>query len=211
MAKVPLTEGRHTKAENQMLAPNLHIIGLAGLKRSSKDTFAKCLDDQASTRGIDVHMIAFANPLRSAVRILYQLSDRDWFGDALKDTPHPMWRISPRQMLINVGQAMRGVDPDHWVKLLCRDVELIESNLEGPTLVVVTDVRQRNEADALRVLGGRIAVVKRPGITWDGHVTEQLAGECVYPFDYTVRNDSTIAHLGVAAREILDRLYGREA
>lgn len=190
-----------------MLAPHLHIIGLAGLKRSGKDTFAKALDDQASMRGIDVQTIAFADPLRAAVRVLYQLSDRDWFGDALKDVLHPTWHISPRQMLINVGQAMRGVDPDHWVKLLCRDVELIEKHAEGPTLIIVTDVRQRNEADALRVLGGRLAVVKRPGITWDGHITEQLAGECVYPFDYTVRNDSTIEHLRIAAREILDRVY----
>lgn len=190
-----------------MLAPNLHLFGLVGLKRSGKDTFAKALTQEASRRGIDIHTIAFADPLRAAVRVLYQLSPEDWFGDALKDAPHPTWRISPRQMLINVGQAMRSIDLDHWVKLLCRDVELIEKHVEGPTLIVVTDVRQRNEADALHVLGGRLAVVKRPGITWDGHVTEQLAGECVYPFDYTVRNDSTIACLGIAAREILDKVY----
>lgn len=184
-----------------------HIIALAGLKRSGKDTFAKALTQEATRRGIHVHTIAFADPLRAAVRVLYQLSNNDWFGDALKDIPHPTWHISPRQMLINVGQAMRSIDPDHWVKLLCRDVELIEKHVEGPTLIVVTDVRQRNEADALRILGGRLAVVKRPGITWDGHVTEQLAGECVYSFDYTVCNDSTIAHLRIAARDIIDRLY----
>lgn len=157
------------------------IITLGGLKRSGKDTFANVLAAVASSRGLTPHRVAFADPLRQAAKVVYNLNDADPFGDEVKDVVDPSWGITRRQMLINVGEAMRGVDADHWTKLLTRSIDSFETaaKLYTPThkpLHIVTDLRRPNEAKALLDLGAALVLVVRDGVVWDGHETEAMAG-----------------------------------
>ncbi len=157
------------------------IITLGGLKRSGKDTFANVLAAVASSRGLTPHRVAFADPLRQAAKVVYNLNDADPFGDEVKDVVDPSWGITRRQMLINVGEAMRGVDADHWTKLLTRGIDRFETTVKQYTpthqpLHIVTDMRRPNEAKALLDLGATLVLVVRDGVVWDGHETEAMAG-----------------------------------
>lgn len=158
------------------------IIALGGLKRSGKDTFAGILAVVAKSRpSLTPHRIAFAEPLRQAAAAAYDVPIAEFSDDNLKDVTHPAWGITRRQMLINVGEAMRGVDADHWTKLLRRGIDNFETaaRLYTPAqkpLHIVTDLRRPNEAKALLDLGATLVLVVRDGVVWDGHETEAMAG-----------------------------------
>jgi hypothetical protein len=178
------------------------IIALGGLKRSGKDTFAGILAAVAKARpNLTPHRIAFAEPLRRAAAAAYDVPVAEFSDDILKDVAHPLWGITRRQMLINVGEAMRGVDADHWTKLLTRRIDDIEKAArQSPTqrpLHIVTDLRRPNEAKALLDLGAALVLVVRDGVVWDGHETEAMAGMATghwrggcspLPYHHTVEN-----------------------
>ncbi len=159
------------------------IIALGGLKRSGKDTFAGILRRRCarSRPNLTPHRIAFAEPLRRAATAVYDVPIAEFSDDQIKDVIHPAWGITRRQMLINVGEAMRGVDADHWTKLLVRSVDSFETAAASYTptqrpLHIVTDLRRPNEAKALLDLGATLVLVVRNGTVWDGHETEAMAG-----------------------------------
>ena len=158
------------------------IIALGGLKRSGKDTFAGILAAVARARpNLTPHRIAFAEPLRRTAAAAYDVPVAEFSDDSLKDAIHPAWGITRRQMLINVGEAMRDVDADHWTKLLTRGIGSFETAARRYTpaqkpLHIVTDMRRPNEAKALLDLGATLVLVVRDGTVWDGHETEAMAG-----------------------------------
>lgn len=163
------------------------LIGLAGLKRSGKDTFARALTAQAQRNGFATATSAFADKVREAAGVVYATKLSDFTDDNLKDKIDPRWGVTRRQMLINVGDTMRCSDPDHWVKLwrLRYDdigqtvsiprASLWASPITKPILHVVTDVRRANEAAAIHNLGGVVVLIQRPGVEWNGHINEKLA------------------------------------
>lgn len=157
------------------------IIALGGLKRSGKDTFAGILAAAASTHRLTPHRIAFADPLRRAATAAYNVPVAEFSDDQIKDVIHPAWGITRRKMLINVGEAMRSIDADHWTKLLVRGIDSFETAAASYTptqrpLHIVTDLRRPNEAKALLDLGATLVLVVRDGGVWDGHETEAMAG-----------------------------------
>ena len=159
----------------------MHIIGIGGLKRSGKDTFARVVADVARADGIAVTVIAFADAVRQAAAAAYGVDAAAFTDDARKDTICEAWGITYRQMLINLGEAMRGVDADHWVKawrrVAARHNRTCEYGQESdkPLLVLVPDLRRVNEAQAIHDAGGMTVLMRRPGVEWDGHETEVLA------------------------------------
>ena len=185
------------------------IIALGGLKRSGKDTFAGILAAVARSRpNLTPRRIAFAEPLRRAAAAAYDVPVAEFSDDQIKDVVHPDWGITRRQMLINVGEAMRGVDADHWTKLLVRGVDSFETAMASYTptqrpLHIVTDLRRSNEAKALLDLGATLVLVVRDGVVWDGHETEAMAHEWtskyrkigITPFGYTLYTDGDAEHL----------------
>ena len=179
------------------------IIALGGLKRSGKDTFAGILAAIARARPtLTPHRIAFAEPLRRAAAAAYNVPVAEFSDDQIKDVIHPAWGITHRQMLINIGEAMRGIDADHWTKLLRRGIDSFETAAASYTptqrpLHIVTDLRRPNEAKALLDLGATLALVVRDGAVWDGHETEAMAGMATgrwrggcspLPYHHTVEN-----------------------
>jgi len=146
------------------------IIGLSGLKRAGKDTFASYFPPNFTR-------LAFAEPLKQAAAIIYDVPP-EAFSEYLKDAINEKWGITHRDMLINVGQKMREVDPDHWVRLMeARILTLHEHGLcIRPTEhILITDVRQPNELEMIERLGGAVYLVQRKGVAWNGHPTEKMA------------------------------------
>ncbi len=198
-----------------------YLVGISGFKRSGKNTFADVLRNVAHERGLAFVAVAFADPLRRAAAAAYGVDVSNFTDDAKKDTVCEAWGITYRQMLINLGEAMRGVDADHWVKALRQQVLLLpEQHFQGRAspwaagtyhdiIVAVTDVRRVNEAAAVHDLGGVNVLVRRPGVVWDGHVNEELmhwAGEyrpdlinfqgCVYKDGQLCYDEATTMTLG---------------
>ena len=147
------------------------IIGLAGFKRTGKDTFASYFPSNFTR-------MAFAEPLKQAAAIIYDVPITV-FEDELKDATNEKWGITHRDMLINVGQKMREVDPDHWVKLMESRISnaYAQWKLRGLTYqhILITDVRQPNELQMIEHLGGAVYLVQRKGVAWNGHPTEKMA------------------------------------
>ena len=188
--------------------PTPYIIGIAGFRRSGKDTLARAIAAVAQSRGMATAIVAFADPLRQAAAAAYGVNVAEFIDDELKDTVVEAWGITRRQMLINLGEAMRGIDPDHWVKAWRRRV--ITASLDTwlddlsrlqmgenppsrfrPTLIIAPDLRFTREAVAIHSLSGINVLLRRDGVTWDGHLNEALAQVAQH------RDDALAAQLGV--------------
>ena len=147
-------------------------IGLIGLAGSGKDTAALALMDRGWKR------IAFADALKG--RALYL----GW--DGRKDD-------RGRQLLCDIGMAMRAYEPNHWI-------DHARGAMRGRPCVF-TDVRFQNEADFVRSEGGIIVRVIREGLAVGDHESE--AGQLAIRSDQSVLNDGTIERLHAQLLEIV--------
>jgi hypothetical protein len=188
------------------------ILGLAGPARSGKDTVASIVAEIIEGEGHSVKRDAFANRLKiSAAHALGFKFDtideyRDW-SDHIKencrvnvvDLAGTYKSVSGREYLQFYGtEAHRNVfSTDFWVDALL-------SNPVEEQLLVVTDVRFPNEAEAIIESGGEVWRVNREGSGVPGsHVSETpLPDDLV---DYEIDNDGTIEDL---RKLIKDTLHG---
>ena len=74
-------------------------------------------------------------------------------GDGVRLTckilyPEVVAKGKPRHLYQAIGQAMRGIDPNVWIKYMARNI-----GRDGLEDIVITDVRQPNEIDTLRRAG----------------------------------------------------------
>ena len=172
-------------------------IALIGRARSGKDSVAARLVGQHGyTR------VAFADPLKDMalsvnplVQDDFRLSDVvGYYGwEAAKDRYHEV-----RGTLQRLGQSIRDVDPDFWLRLALDRVD----SASGP--VVVSDVRYSNEVAALSARGFRTVRVRRDKIAQQCiglHVSETALDG--YRADVDVFNDGTLPELHARADELI--------
>lgn len=158
------------------------ILGLHGLKRSGKDTFAAAFyQAMRSNHKVEWHVDSFAAPLRAL--------GLSMFGITEENREHELDGIgkSGRQFLQIVGtEVVRQFHPDTWLRSF-------EYRTRSYERVVCTDVRFNNEAEFIRQRGGMILHIVRPAQTMQGdkHVSE--AGIASSYINYSLMNDSTLA------------------
>lgn len=113
------------------------IIGIGHKARQGKDTAARYLRELL--------------PLCNVVRIA--------FADALKDYCREHYGMKEKDpaLLQRVGSEMRERDKDYWIT----QVEEKIAELPDDTIVVIPDVRMRNEAEWVRRQGGLLINVQR--------------------------------------------------
>lgn len=93
-----------------------------------------------------------------------------------------------RRTLQELGETMRRLDPDHWIRAVDRQI----SRTNSP--IVVTDCRYPNEAAFLRDRHGFTLVkVTRPGVEKLEHPSEQGPDRIVTTL--TIANSGTLADL----------------
>ncbi|MFB7675606.1 hypothetical protein ACFC26_29780 [Kitasatospora purpeofusca] len=194
-----------------MTVPNIALVGRA---RAGKDTLAaQLVKAHAYTR------VAFADPLKDVVLGADPIVDADpgHFGylplrisQVVKREGWEKAKSRPevRRTLQAVGQAVRDVDPEFWVRLA---LDRIEVAAQWNLPVVITDCRYANEANALRLNGFKLVRVLRPGAHESGvseansqHVSETELD--VFPTDATVLNTGTVADLGSQVEGLLRTL-----
>jgi hypothetical protein len=173
------------------------IIGIAGKARSGKDTVASLLWVHGGyTR------LAFADPVKMATQAMFGLTRAQTWDDELKEIPIARWGLSPRQMFQLVGtECVKPIfGDDIWIKRMLVDMEFL-----GEDNIVIPDVRFETEADFIRMSGGKILHLVRPGVqSVAKHVSE--SGVKVVEGDLAIVNDGTMEDLGARVLTLINTL-----
>lgn len=152
-----------------------YFIGLGHYSNVGKDTLADYILEEAKQAGIrNALKISLASKLKSICYELYSwagMKPEEYYntleGREARDKPLPALAnrynlngLTPTQVWVNFGtEAVRNeVFEDTWIQYL------LNQPYEPYTLVVVPDVRFHNEVKAIRVAGGALYKVERPGI-----------------------------------------------
>lgn len=171
------------------------LIAFSGLKGSGKDTAAEVLvNEYGFTR------IAFADAVRETAIVINPIvwADPDETGASvrLSDVIEQFgWDFSKRtygevrrllQIIgTEVGRMLFGENV--WIDILKKRFPDINS---PEVKYVITDCRFDNEVDFVHASGGDVCWINRPGLTSDGHSSENT--EIQNKTDYTFNNDSDI-------------------
>lgn len=171
------------------------LIGIAGPKRSGKDTLAWGLH-----RELALPVDSFAAPLRKFVADLMNCS----LATLESCKEHPLkWLdgATPRQMMQTVGTEWGRdmVHPELWLRSLLHRIPASGA--------IISDVRFPNEARAILERGGVVIRLHREGYgSGDGHVSEKpLPIELI---SFEIDNDGTKEDL---VRKGLEQLLGYPA
>jgi len=154
-------------------------IGFAGKAGAGKNYVADIIENDLWKREVTAEQIGFAGAVRREIE--------DVLGAYIprlyeKPTPYEI-----RRLLQWWGTDFRRAeDPDHWVK---RGMERAEDSVCD--VVLFTDVRFRNETEAIRDRGGYVVLVtasEQARVRRIG-VTPEHASEVVdFDFDFTIEN-----------------------
>lgn len=183
------------------------LIGLNGKAKSGKTTVSNYLQR--------VHRfgeLSFAHPLKQIVIDLFDMTPDQVYDGDLKEKIDLRYGMSPRRILQHLGtDVLREMYPNVWVDYLVRRYRKVTS----PGLrVVVSDVRFRNEREAIEKEGGVVwKIIRRdnPGSSSgiQGHASEcDLDG--VRDSDYAavlVAKSGDVEGLLEKANEEVSRLF----
>jgi hypothetical protein len=164
------------------------IVGLSGYAQSGKDTVAELL-----CLNYDYKRVSFADSIRDAIYtlnpIVFNLNSR--VADLVDEYGWSVAKANPevRRLLqvfgTEVGRKQFG--SEFWVDMALKD-------LDSTSLVVVSDVRFPNEAEAISKLGGSIWRINRHNHSAvNGHPSEHAMDN--YMFNHVIYNDGTLDDL----------------
>jgi hypothetical protein len=165
------------------------LIGIAGRRQSGKTTLANLLSARHGLRHT-----SFAEPMREFVASILGITIAEL--EAAKELP-VAWLddTTPRWMLQTVGTewGRRMVHPELWVRSALH---------RAGSAAVLSDVRFRNEAEAIRDRGGYVLRVHRPEeLEIGAHASETpLDADLV---DLEIDNSGTTNDMLIAAERFL--------
>ncbi len=197
------------------------IIGISGRKQSGKDTVAKMLQylslsdySIARTRQLtfekwleleranslqifkdynkydtsDWSIVRFADRVKDLVCALTNCTRLQLEDEEFKNKPI-LYDYTPRQLLQLVGTdfGRNIINKDIWV-------DLTLFNYKDDSYWIMPDVRFRNEAIAIKNLGGVVIRIDRESDSYDIHESEVDMVDYT-SFDYVIDNDGTLDDL----------------
>jgi hypothetical protein len=130
------------------------LIGLLGEARSGKDTVASAILERYRGK-----TMSFAKALKDAVKSIYGLSEEQVNGD-LKEQMDDRWGVTPRYILQIFGEACRKINEKTWIVRLFREWK---DTYDPTEVTIVTDVRYKNEMEAIKQHGGVVWKLVREG------------------------------------------------
>lgn len=161
------------------------LIGFLGKKGTGKDT---CCDYIASKYQFE--KIAIANPLKEAIKILFDFSDDQVYGNS-KENKDEYWNIEPRKVLQYIGtdifrnkinELIPNVENNFWIYclekkyLLPRAQGVIKTQLNDISKknnIIISDIRFQNEIDLIHKYNGIIIKLNRNTNYLDSHESEK--------------------------------------
>lgn len=190
------------------------LIGLNGKKRSGKNTVADFMLEWAEEYNFPARQEAFADKLKLSAASAFGLPTEEamFFCEDLKESGiitvasnEYHFEITGREFLQWYGtEAHRQLFDDRFWISQCLPEELDHKD----ELVIITDVRFSNEAEAIKIADGdMIRVVRADNETDDAHASEQPLSDDL--IDIELLNDSNLQNLRWAARTAVERLYAQ--
>lgn len=197
------------------------LIGLTGERRVGKDEVAKYFIKKYHFKNY-----AFANPLKKVCKELFLLNDEQLYGSKKEDID-PIWNLSPREILQKtatdvIRDNIKNIFPNisiqdgnnfwiyHFELWYQKEKNRINKNHVN---VVISDVRFKNEVEAIRKYDGIIIKIKRDNLKKaykkinskiDNHISEMEQKEIIP--DYIIYNNSTIFKLYNQIEELYKKL-----
>lgn len=133
------------------------LIGVSGKSGSGKSMVGDYL---AGAHGYE--QFAFAGALKEVVALAFDFDEEQMTRG--KEEKDPRWGVSPRWCLQWLGtEVFRACWPDIWIRHL-RQAILDFLAMNGQRPVVVTDVRFRDEAEALKRMGAVLVRIERESV-----------------------------------------------
>lgn len=162
------------------------LIGIRGKAHVGKDVVGKMICELLHNYQIK----KFAGALKDYVGYHYNIPRDDFEIPQVKETF--------RQSLIDVGKALRSVDPDWWVDELFNDYDPEYNKW------VITDLRFKNENERIKEYGGiTILVVRNTSIKIDDISEHDLD---TVPYDYLLDNNGTFEETKQQVIKILQQI-----
>lgn len=180
------------------------LIGLYGDSRCGKDTVAGILKKYGYEQRV------MADPIREMLLKIDPIIavGREWdystLSDEFKYYKGDWDKIKAAvpyatDLMIALGQAARDIiAEDVWLAPVMRNL---------PSRTVISDIRQPNEYEAVKLFGGEVWHIIRPGTVPRG-MDRLLDG---YKFDAIIENDSTLTELAIKIDHHLWRSRDPEA
>ena len=184
------------------------IIALHGFAQSGKDTLGEALVDN-----YNFQRTGFADIIRKAVYILNPILSHDPMGNTTRVqdvVDEHGWEWSKKQYkevrrLLQIYGTEAGRDliyPDIWV-------DAVFNSMEDGVDYVITDLRFKNEVEAVLSHNGVCIKILRPGIgPVNNHASD--AGLEDNLFDAIINNDGSIQDLKEEARFVHALAYTKE-
>ena len=188
------------------------IIGIAGKKRSGKDTISDYLIDN-----YNFIKYGFADPIKDITKIIFGFSEEQLYGSQ-KDIIDPFWNIKPRDFFQKFGTDYgQFILPEHlpeifdnenkrtlWVKIF-QKWYLNKKSKKPEIKIIINDVRFEHEFDMIKSLGGYIIKVVRPNLISDIHISEnELDKKNDEEFNNIIYNDGSKQDLYDKVKDLLN-------
>jgi hypothetical protein len=190
---------------------NINVIGIAGKKRSGKDTIARVIRN-IKPESFTYHM---SKPLKKSCAILFDL-DNSQLHEENKDVLDHRWGLTPRQIFQKLGTDFlrNAYDPQFFIIHL--DYFLKSNNARlfygasNKDFVIIPDIRFQNEVDYIKEKweGKVIRVVRDFGFD-DPHPSEREILN-LKNIDYEIDNNSSLYDLNNSAYKFMNKYYNTD-
>lgn len=174
------------------------VIGITGEKGKGKTTFVHVLSYLLSINGHSAVVINFADYIKKVAR--------ECFGKEI-GAIHGKLEKDERELLCQIGDALRGIDPNCLVQVVERKIE------ESTGFIIVGDVRLQREADAVRKYGG--IIVRMQSTLYNRHedyLREHKTETEVSSLkaDFQVLNEGTFGDLITEGKKVLSHFFPKK-
>jgi len=185
------------------------IIALSAKKQHGKDTVANIIQELTNNK---FKIVKFADILKDFVCNLISCTRDELENEEFKNTPLPsqwdfldddciMQKMTPRLLLQKIGtDAMRNnVHQNVWINSTL-------SKYKENYYWIITDLRFKNEAEALNSYNSQLIRINRPSIKNIDYHQSEIELDDYTGFDYTIVNDSDLDTLKSNVKKILQEL-----
>jgi len=196
------------------------IIGISGKARVGKDTIGGIFKKELLDTGKgEFQLMEYSRALKDGVSKNFNLSYAQLYGDLkeVEDKRYKKGNIedgiywTPREILQAYGEFFRTIDTNFWVNKVFKDDF---KNL------IITDIRHKNEVEAVKDRGGyHIRVYRNQDTKVHGinHISEtglDFIDNCeldsTYIPDFRIENNSSINDLTKVVKDIILMIYKLE-
>jgi len=183
------------------------ILAFGHRRMRGKDTAGMMALELLLKQGCQVRRDAFAGPLKKACQDVFGFSDDQVYGD-LKGEEDPFWHFTPRWALQFVGTELfrRHIREDIWAASLQR-----RAINEPEISVIVTDLRFKNEAQAIKDIGGFVVKCDR-NVPYDEKIDEHQSEIDMLDYDgwdFALDNNHSMSTLNEQVATVVDVAWQR--